>query len=157
MDSLLKRSWSFVSVYLWRRECEGVARRWRSESRKASHEKETRLYSIDASYDAIASFKSYIAKLSPKCTSFFQKPWSMAALHEDIWYENRPLSVNKLWDRMRSIFIEQNSQVFTQTTRLERWPHCPTLTSQIATLLLCSATATSKSLLVVDHDRPHHN
>lgn len=130
---LLRRTWFFVSLYWCRRGREGqrnlrcnsfefchdeTGREYAimsheeatknhpgGENSKASHEKETRLYSTDAPDDAFASLKSYVAKLNPKCTSFFQKPRSNVALHDAIWYVNRPLGVNKLGDMMKNISI----------------------------------------------------
>ena len=61
------------------------------ENSKTSHEKETRLYNIDAQDDAFASLTTFVAKLNPKCTAFFEKLRSNVALHDAIWYENRPL------------------------------------------------------------------
>jgi hypothetical protein len=46
------------------------------ENSKPSHERETRMYSTEATDDAFASLKLYVSKLNPKCTAFFQHPRS---------------------------------------------------------------------------------
>jgi hypothetical protein len=56
----------------------------------------------------------YISKLNPNCSVFYQYPkrkWSPECL---IWYENRPLGVNKLGDMMKDISAEAElSQKYT--------------------------------------------
>jgi hypothetical protein len=84
------------------------------ENSKPSHERETRMYSTEATDDAFASLKLYVSKLNPKCTAFFQHPRSNVALHDAVWYENRPLGVNKLGEIMKSISIgAELSKVYT--------------------------------------------
>ena len=71
-----------------------------------SFEKEGRMYRTEAANDGHDALRLYISKLNPKCTAFFQFPkrnWSGEA--DVVWYENRPLGVNKLASMMKEISL----------------------------------------------------
>lgn len=80
-----------------------------------SFEKSGRMYktSEDPS-DGYNALRFYISKLNPNCEAFYQYPrrkWSPESL---IWFENRPLGVNKLGCMMKEISQEaQLSQLYT--------------------------------------------
>lgn len=141
-NGLLRRTWFFVTLYWCRRGREGQ-RTLRSDSfkfcqdengreyavmthdeatknhpggenSKPSDEKETRMYSTETPDDAFASLKLYVSKLNPKCKAFFQHPRANFAFDDAVWYENKPIGVNKLGDMMKSISIgAELSQVYT--------------------------------------------
>lgn len=84
------------------------------ENSKPSAERETRLYSTGADDDAFASLKLFVAKLNPFCTAFFQYPKPSVTKEDTVWYENRPLGVNKLGDMMKVISVgAELSQIYT--------------------------------------------
>ena len=84
------------------------------ENSKPSSKRETRLYSTEADDDAFASLKLFVAKLNPSCTAFFQYPKPSVAKEDTVWYENRPLGVNKLGDMMKTISVgAELSQIYT--------------------------------------------
>ncbi len=80
-----------------------------------SFEKEGRMYKAsDDPNDGFNALQLYISKQNPNCSAFYQYPkrkWSPDCL---IWYENRPLGVNKLGDMMKDISAEAElSQKYT--------------------------------------------
>ena len=84
------------------------------ENSKPSAERETRLYSTGADDDAFASLKLFVAKINPSCTAFFQYPKSNVTREDTVWYENRPLGVNKLNEMMKIISVgAELSQIYT--------------------------------------------
>lgn len=72
-----------------------------------SFEKYGRMYETNEDIDGYRALRLYIAKLNPSCTSFFQYPkrqgWDIS---DEVWFENRPLGVNKLGDMMSEISQE---------------------------------------------------
>ena len=139
---LLRRTWFYVSLYWCRRGREGQRDLRRDsfkftrdangreyavmtheeatknhpggENSKPSAERETRLYSTGADDDAFASLKLFVAKLNPFCTAFFQYPKPSVTKEDTVWYENRPLGVNKLGDMMKVISVgAELSQIYT--------------------------------------------
>lgn len=56
----------------------------------------------------------YISKLNPNCSAFDQYPKRKWSADYQIWYENRPLGINKLGDMMKDISAEAElSQKYT--------------------------------------------
>lgn len=130
---LLRRVWFIVCLYWCRRGYEGQ-RQLRRESfnfavdaegkeyatmtheeqtknhqggfgDKQSYENETKLYSTGEVGDSLWCLKKYISKLNPKQPAFFQRPASSSRPEDPVWYENKPLGVNKLSEMMKSISV----------------------------------------------------
>ena len=72
---------------------------------KQSYESETKLYSTGEVGDSLWCLKKYISKLNPRQQAFFQRPVSTFRPEDAVWYENKPIGVNKLSDMMKSISI----------------------------------------------------
>lgn len=72
-----------------------------------SFEKDGRMYETNHDNDGYRALRLYITKINPSCSSFFQYPkrqgWSTT---DDVWFENRPLGVNKLGNMMSEISQE---------------------------------------------------
>ena len=69
-----------------------------------SFEKEGRLYeTTDDPSDGFNALQFYISKPNPKCTAFFQYPKRKCSPSESIWYENRPLGIQKLGTMMKEM------------------------------------------------------
>ncbi|CAH3038735.1 unnamed protein product, partial [Pocillopora meandrina] len=84
------------------------------ENSKSSAERETRLYSTGEDDDAFASLKVFVSKLNPSCSAFFQHPKQSVNTENAVWYENRPLGVNKLGEMMKTISVGAKlSQTYT--------------------------------------------
>ena len=84
------------------------------ENSKSSAERETRLYSTGEDDDVFASLKIFVSKLNPSCSTFFQHPKQSVNLEDAVWYENRPLGVNKLGEIMKTISVGAKlSQLYT--------------------------------------------
>ena len=105
-----------------------------SENSKPSAEQETRLYSTGADDDAFASLKCYVSKLNPSCTAFFQHPKQSVAKEDAVWYDNRPLGINKLGEMMKNIsagalydihqpFCQDNWHNLASQQECSRLPH----------------------------------
>lgn len=134
---LLRRTWFYVSLYWCRCGKEGQ-RDLRRESFKFTHDAngrefafmtrgeatknggnskhsaETRLYSTGADNDAFASLKLYVSKLNPSCMSFYQHPKQGVTNADTVWYEKRPLGINKLGEMMKNISAGAKlSQIYT--------------------------------------------
>ena len=75
------------------------------ENSKSSAERETRLYRTGEDDDAFASLKVFVSKLNPSCSAFFQHPKQSVNTGNAVWYENRPLGVNKLGEMMKTISV----------------------------------------------------
>ena len=82
-----------------------------------SSEKFGRMYqtSSDPNLDGLSCLKKYISKRNASCEAFFQYPKRKGAEVSDVvWYENRPLGVNKLQSMMRDISkAAALSQIYT--------------------------------------------
>ena len=64
--------------------------------------------------DGYNALELYISKLNPQCPAFFQFPKRKWSPNDSVWYENRPLGVNKLAVMMREISEEaQLSTIYT--------------------------------------------
>ena len=84
------------------------------ENIKSSAERETRLYSTGEDDDAFASLKVFVSKLNPSCSAFFQHRKQSVNTENAVWYENRPLGVNKLGEMMKTISVGAKlSQIYT--------------------------------------------
>lgn len=58
--------------------------------------------------------KKYISKWNPKCPAFFQYPRLNVKESDDVWYEDRPLGINKVGVMMKEISKECNlSTIYT--------------------------------------------
>ena len=69
-----------------------------------SFEKEGRLYqTTDDPSDGFNALQFYISKLNPECTAFFQYPKRKWSPSNSIWYENRPLGIQKLGTMMKEM------------------------------------------------------
>ena len=53
--------------------------------------------------DGFYALQFYISKLNPECTAFFQYPKRKWSPSDSIWYENRPLGIQKLGTMMKEI------------------------------------------------------
>ena len=80
-----------------------------------SFEKDGRMYrATDDLSDGYNALELYISKLNPQCPAFFQFPNRKWSPNDSVWYENRPLGVNKLAVMMREISEEaQLSTIYT--------------------------------------------
>ena len=82
----------------------------------SSVEKEARMYSTseDPLFDGLNCLKNYIQKLNPNCEAFFQYPKRAVKPEDDVWYENKPLGVNKLDGMMKEISkLASLSRIYT--------------------------------------------
>lgn len=62
-----------------------------------------RMYKTPQQNDGYSALKLYISKLNPSCEALFPYPKRQWSLADIVWYENRPLGVNKLGDMMKII------------------------------------------------------
>lgn len=80
----------------------------------SSTEKYARLYETDQENDGYKAIQLYLTKLNPLSEAFFQYPkknWTPNGL---IWYDNKPLGVNKLSEMMKDISkAAQLSNIYT--------------------------------------------
>lgn len=91
-----------------------------------SFEKMGRMYKTESKTDGYSSLKLYLTKVNPKCTALFQYPKTAWKDNDLVWYENRPLGVNKLSKMMSQISQEaQLSQLYTnhsvRATAITMW------------------------------------
>ena len=72
--------------------------------------------SSDPNLDGLSCLKKYISKRNASCEAFFQYPkWKGAEESDVVWYENRPLGMNKLQSMMRDISkAAALSQIYTK-------------------------------------------
>lgn len=79
-----------------------------------SFEKLGRMYKIPSPMYGYTALKNYISKLNPNCDAFFQFPKRNWSHTDEVWYENRPLGVNKLSSMMKELIVEAElSKVYT--------------------------------------------
>ena len=130
---LLRRVWFIVALYWCRRGSEGQRELRRDSfafnktadsrqfatmsheeatknhqggiSDKPSNEKQTRLYSTGQFGDSFWCLKKYISLLNPKQEAFFQNPKPTISSDDAMWYENKPLGLNKLSTMMKEISL----------------------------------------------------
>ncbi|XP_068737168.1 zinc finger MYM-type protein 2-like [Montipora capricornis] len=80
----------------------------------SSTEKYARMYETDSPNDGYKAVKLYLSKLNPKSSAFFQYPSRNWAPSDPVWYDNKPLGINKLDNMMKEISqAAQLSRVYT--------------------------------------------
>ena len=76
--------------------------------------KNARMYKTSSKIDGYTGLQVFLSKLHPECEGLFQYPKRNWQQTDKIWYENRPLGVNKLSAMMKEISSEANlSRVYT--------------------------------------------
>lgn len=79
-----------------------------------SHEKCARMYETESLNDGYKALKLYLSKLNPQSPVFFQYPKRNWAPTDEVWYDNKPLGVNKLDNMMKEISqAAQLSRLYT--------------------------------------------
>ena len=81
-----------------------------------SVEKEARMYSTsdDQLFDGLNCLKMYLQKLNPPCEALFQYPKQALTKEDQVWYDNKPLGVNKLAGMMKEISkLASPSKIYT--------------------------------------------
>ena len=68
-----------------------------------SNEKLARMYETSVGNDGYNAMQLYISKLNPKSDAFFQYPKKQWNYDNDVWYDARPIGVNKLDNMTKSI------------------------------------------------------
>lgn len=68
-----------------------------------SFEKNARMYKTNSKIDGYTALDFFLSKLNPECESLFQYPKRNWKPCDNVWYENRPLGVNKLSTMMKDI------------------------------------------------------
>jgi len=101
-----------------------------------SFEKFGRMYETDTPTDGYKSLNKYLAKLHPDNESLFQYPKRNYKAGDLVWYENRPLGVNKLSTMMKEISLAGNlSKIYTnhsiRSTAITVWSNAGLSNRQI--------------------------
>ena len=125
-----------------------------------SHEKCARMYETESLNDGYKALKLYLSKLNPQSPVFFQYPKRNWAPTDEVWYDNKPLGVNKLDNMMKEISqAAQLSLAFTPTTQsgLQQSLSGPTLVCQIVILWRFLATEMNKVCRTTTRGHPRHN
>ena len=65
--------------------------------------KNARVYKTSSKTDGYTALIFFLSKLNPECEALFQYPKRNWAPSDNVWYENRPLGVNKLSTMMKDI------------------------------------------------------
>ena len=122
--SLLRNVWFHIPLYWCRRGFEGQRRLKKSSfvfgedanggvfatmshdettkkhpggvSDVESYEKNGRMYKTNSPADGYSALELFLSKLNPQCEALFQYPKRNWRPSDKIWYENRPLGINKL-------------------------------------------------------------
>ena len=82
----------------------------------SSVEKEARMYSTsnDQLFDGLSCLKMYLLKLNPRCDALFQYPKRNVTQEDQVWYDNKPLGINKLAAMMKDISkLASLSRIYT--------------------------------------------
>ena len=82
----------------------------------SSVEKEARLYSTsdDQLFDGLNCLKMFVQKLHLRCEALFQYPKRAVTQEDQVWYDNKPLGVNKLPGMMKEISkLASLSKIYT--------------------------------------------
>ena len=82
----------------------------------ASVENEARMYSTsdDQLFDRLNCLKMYLQKTNPRCEAMFQYPKRAATQEDRVWYDNKPLGVNKLGGMMKDLSkLASLSKIYT--------------------------------------------
>ena len=61
------------------------------------------MYETPEENDGYKAMKIYLAKLNPKNNAFFQYPKKHWTYDDEVWYDTRPIGVNKLDGMMKDI------------------------------------------------------
>ena len=129
--SLLRNVWFHISLFWCRRGFEGQRSLKKSsfvfnEDAKGDHfvsmvhdeatknhqgglsdvesfEKNARMYKTSSKTDGYTALDFFLSKLNPECEALFQFPRRNWKPSDNVWYENRPLGVNKLSAMMKDI------------------------------------------------------
>ena len=121
-----------------------------------STEKYARMYETDSPNDGYKAVKLYLSKLNPKSSAFFQYPSRNWAPSNPVWYDSKPLGINKLESMMKEISqAAQLSRVYTndsvRATAITLWSNagvpnrhimsraCLTTTRVLQPLSFCTA------------------
>ena len=68
-----------------------------------SFKKNARMYKNSSKADGYIALDFFLSKLIPECEALFQFPRRNWKLSDNVWYENRPIGVNKLSTIMKDI------------------------------------------------------
>lgn len=71
-----------------------------------SFEKLGRMYESSSTTDGYTSLQKYLSVLHPDCNALFQYPKRNWKPQDSVWFENRPLGVNKIGGMMKEISVE---------------------------------------------------
>ena len=108
----------------------------------SSAEKYARMYETDSPNDGHKAVKLYLSKLKPKSSAFFQYPSRDWEPSNPLWYDSKPLGINKLEHMMKEISqAAQLSKVYNE----QSLAHYNTRPST-AQLLHCSEVLSSHTL-----------
>ena len=70
--------------------------------------------SDDQLFDGLNCLKMYLQKLNPRCEALFQYPKQAVTQEDQVWYDNKPLGVNKLAGMMKEISkLASLSKIYT--------------------------------------------
>lgn len=120
-----------------------------------SYEKMGRMYKTESQNDGYSCLKLYLSKLNPKCEALFQYPKRSWRSSDNIWFENRPIGLNKLGQMMATISKEAKlSRVYTnhsvRSTAITVWSKAGLPDRQIMAI----SGHRSESSLKSYHSRP---
>ena len=123
-----------------------------------SFEKLGRMYETDSATDGYSALQKYLAKLNPDCSALFQYPKRNWSEQDKVWYENRPLGVNKLSAMMKEISSSANlSRIYTnhsvRATAITLWSNAGLPDRQIMAI----SGHCNESSLRSYHSRPSSN
>ena len=80
----------------------------------ATTEKLARMYETNHPNDGYRALRLYVSKLNSRCEAFFQYPKKSITADDAVWYDAKPLGVNKLDIMMKSISEAANlSKIYT--------------------------------------------
>ena len=79
------------------------------------------MYETTEENDGYKAMKFYTAKLNPKKDAFFQCPKTQWKYVEEVWYDARPIGVNKLDNMIKSIrtWTENNKSYGLESIKYE--------------------------------------
>ena len=79
-----------------------------------SFEKSARMYKTNSKFDGYTALEIFLSKLHPNCEALFQFPKRNWKAGDHVWYENRPIGVNKLASMMKEISTNAGlSRIYT--------------------------------------------
>ena len=123
-----------------------------------SYEKLARMYETASFTDGYTGLKIYLSKLNPACDALFQYPKRNWQPGDTVWFENRPLGVNKLANMMKDISKEAKlSRIYTnhcvRSTAITLWAEAGLTDRQIMAI----SGHRNESSLKSYHSRPNSN